>query len=118
MRYTVRSADGQLDFPSRKELFGAYTQGLVGPDDEVREEGSTAWRKVAALLGARPQASSPLPVVQMIRVGMLVIVGGIALSMLVSGDLRRMGLGAILALVLAIWTWSWTRTAFAIKRDR
>ena len=118
MRYTVRSADGELDFPSRQELFGAYAQGLVGPEDQVREEGSTSWRKVAALLGARPQTSKPLPVVQMLRVGLLVAVGGYSLYLLLSGDLKSMGLGAILALALVMWLFSWTRTAFAIKRDR
>ena len=50
--------------------------------------------------------------------GLLVAVGGYSLYLLLSGDLKSMGLGAILALALVMWMFSWTRTAFAIKRDR
>jgi hypothetical protein len=60
MRYTVRNQDGELDFPTFADVAKAYRQGLVDPEDEVREEGATAWRKAGALpelRGARLDAS-------------------------------------------------------------
>ena len=38
MGYRVRTPDGELSYGSMREVELAYTQGLVGPEDEVLEE--------------------------------------------------------------------------------
>src|SRR5947209_5268436 len=49
MRYTVKNQDGELTFDSLHHLRTMFEQGLVEPDDQVREEGSELWRKAAAM---------------------------------------------------------------------
>jgi hypothetical protein len=49
MRYRVRTPDGELEYPSLRDVEQAYVQGLVDPQDEVLEEGSTLWRKAESL---------------------------------------------------------------------
>ncbi|HZA13657.1 MAG TPA: hypothetical protein VE618_04150 [Myxococcaceae bacterium] len=62
MSYRVRNEDGELRFNTFEELRDAYLNQLVGPDDEVLENGSTAWRKAGSFptlvraLEARPTA--------------------------------------------------------------
>jgi len=61
MRYRVRTPDGELEYPSLRDVEQAYAQGLVDPQDEVLEEGSTLWRKAGslpALVRARRTASN------------------------------------------------------------
>jgi hypothetical protein len=46
LKITVRSADGgELEYESFGQVEQAWLMGLVGPDDELLEEGKTAWRK-------------------------------------------------------------------------
>jgi hypothetical protein len=45
VRWQVRTPDGELTFPNFGEVERAYVQGLIEPDDELLEEGSTKWRK-------------------------------------------------------------------------
>jgi hypothetical protein len=60
MRYRVRTPEGELEYPSLKDVEQAYVAGLVGPEDEVLEEGGTLWRKAANIPGlARAQAHRP-----------------------------------------------------------
>ncbi|RKH45101.1 hypothetical protein [Corallococcus sicarius] len=110
MAYRVRSPDGELMFPSLGDIERAYVQGLVDPDDEVREDGTEKWRKASSLpalaQARRPQAhkdsrSQTLTVVGAVAVGLLalglIILGhswnvrmmGIALALVVSGMLTR-----------------------------
>jgi len=49
MRYRVRTPDGELEYPSLRDVEQAYAQGLVEPQDEVLEEGGTLWRKAESL---------------------------------------------------------------------
>ncbi len=49
MRYRVRTPEGELEYPSLRDVEQAYVQGLVDPQDEVLEEGSTLWRKAESL---------------------------------------------------------------------
>lgn len=49
MPYRVRSPDGELDFPDMGDIAQAYAAGLVDPDDEVLEAGTTTWRKARSL---------------------------------------------------------------------
>ncbi len=49
MRYTVRTKDGSLTYGSMGEVEKAYRSGLVEPEDEIQEEGTTTWRKAGAI---------------------------------------------------------------------
>jgi hypothetical protein len=49
MHYTVRTKDGSLTYSSMGEVEKAYRSGLIEPEDEVQEEGTTAWRKAGAI---------------------------------------------------------------------
>jgi len=118
MRYTVRSPDGELVFPSRRELFAAYQNGLVDEDDEVREEGAQAWRKAEALLGARLNKAGATTRTLKVRVALLAILGGIALYLISRDDPARVAMGVTIALALVVWMFSWTRDAMALKRRR
>jgi hypothetical protein len=56
MKFTVRTSDGELTFGSFGEVEKAWLMGLVGPDDELLEDGHTKWRKASSfpvLVGAR-----------------------------------------------------------------
>lgn len=116
MRYTVRSPDGELEFPSRRELFAAYQNGLVDETDEVREEGSQAWRKAEALLGARLHKAGATARTMKIRVMLFAVLGGVALYLITREQGSRVAMGAVLAVALVLWMFSWTRNAFALKR--
>jgi hypothetical protein len=110
MAYRVRSPDGELMFPSLGDVERAYVQGLVDPDDEVREDGAEKWRKASslpALARAKPDTqgkasrAQTLTVVGAVAVGLLALVllftgsswsvriMGIALALVVSGMLTR-----------------------------
>ncbi|RKH64543.1 hypothetical protein [Corallococcus llansteffanensis] len=110
MAYRVRTPDGELMFPSLGDIERAYVQGLVDPDDEVREDGAEKWRKASSLpvlaQARRPQAhkdsrSQTLTVLGAVAVGVLALVLlvtgkswnvrmlGIALALVVSGMLTR-----------------------------
>ena len=110
MAYRVRSPDGELMFPSLGDIERAYVQGLVDPDDEVREDGTEKWRKASSLpvlaQARKPQAqkdarSQKLTVLGAVAVGVLalvlIITGsstnvrmlGVALALVVSGLLTR-----------------------------
>ena len=49
MKFKVRSKDGELDYPSFKEVEQAWLMGLIEPDDELLEEGKTVWRKASTV---------------------------------------------------------------------
>jgi hypothetical protein len=48
MKFTVRTKDGELTDGSFGEVENAWLLGLVGPDDELLEEGKTKWRKASS----------------------------------------------------------------------
>ena len=57
MKYTVRSKDGELEYASFAQVEDAARLGFVEPDDELRREGETEWKKASAypkLLNAKP----------------------------------------------------------------
>jgi hypothetical protein len=63
MKYTVRNADGSLEFENIHALADAYRMGMVDSDDEVQEQGKTLWRKagaIPALVSAKKQQPSLL----------------------------------------------------------
>jgi hypothetical protein len=47
MKFTVRTPEGELTFGSFGEVEKAWLLGLVGPDDELLEEGNSKWRKAS-----------------------------------------------------------------------
>lgn len=49
MGYRVRNEHGELRFESFTELKEAWQQQLLGPEDEVLEDGSTSWQKAGSL---------------------------------------------------------------------
>ena len=48
MKFTVRTPEGELTFQSFGEVEKAWLMGLVGPDDELLEDGKTMWRKASS----------------------------------------------------------------------
>ena len=105
MPYRVRTADGELSFPSLGDVERAYAMGLVGPEDEVREDGAGTWRKAGSLpvlarsrAHARPTGRSTaqhLPI--LVAVGLSLL----ALYLILREDPGMRLLGAGLALVVA-----------------
>ena len=48
MKFRVRTPEGELEFQSFGEVERAWLMGLVGPDDELLEDGKTMWRKASS----------------------------------------------------------------------
>jgi hypothetical protein len=48
MKFRVRTQEGELEFQSFGEVERAWLMGLVGPDDELLEDGKTNWRKASS----------------------------------------------------------------------
>ncbi|HEX8702506.1 MAG TPA: hypothetical protein VF815_26970 [Myxococcaceae bacterium] len=99
MRYRVRTPDGELEYPSLRDVEQAYVQGLVDPQDEVLEEGATLWRKaesLPALARARRTSSSTFGSGQT-----LTVVGSVALGV-VALYLYFTGVGVMWVLVIAM----------------
>ncbi|AFE06279.1 hypothetical protein COCOR_05251 [Corallococcus coralloides DSM 2259] len=106
MAYRVRSPDGELMFPSLGDIERAYLQGLVDPDDEVREDGAEKWRKASSLpalaRAKRPHGQDTSKRAQTLTVVGAVAVGVLALVLLFTGtnwNVRMMGIA--LALVVS-----------------
>jgi len=116
MRYRVRTPDGELDYLSFREVELAYMQGLVGPDDEVREEGQTLWRKaskIPELARARPAPVQGKVSRAQFRIGAIaVVLGLIALRLILSESLTQRGVGIALALATSALLAHLTRQAF------
>ncbi len=105
MGYRVRTPDGELAYPTLRDVEVAYIQGLVEPTDEVLEDGHSTWRKAAsipALARARPEAKGLLGRTQMLSVVIAVALGAGALTLIMSDSWPRRGLGIILALAMSV----------------
>jgi hypothetical protein len=104
MRYRVRTPDGELDYANLREVEVAYSQGLVGPDDEVREEGKETWRKAStlpALARARPESRGVPGRTQLLTTLAAVVLGACSLMLVLSDSWTRRALGIVLALVMS-----------------
>jgi hypothetical protein len=115
MRYRVRTPDGELDYPSQEDLVRAYTQGLVGPEDEVLEQGHATWRKAAslpALVRAQPRASGLAGRAQRWTVLLVVMLGMGALRLILDDSPQKRILGVVLALVVGLMLSRVTYKAF------
>jgi hypothetical protein len=115
MPYRVRSADGELDFPSLADVERAYAMGLVGPEDEVRED-DKPWRKAGSLpvlaraRPAKPAAGEPRS--QQLRIALGVVLSLVALYLLLQDKPGTRLLGVGLALVVAGLLMRVTSSAF------
>jgi hypothetical protein len=118
MRYKVRTPEGELTMPSRHELQQAYTYGLIGPEDEVLEEGGTVWRKASSLPGLYPPSASrtALSPGEALRLVAVVVLGLLALGLVLSGEATLAGVGVALAFLLVGWLFAYTRRAFQLRR--
>lgn len=117
MRYVVRTPDGELVYPSLLDVEKAYAQGLVDPEDEVREESGSAWRKASSLptlARARRESSGAASRGQALLVMGVVLLGALALSLLFRDSWNLRLLGIVLALAASFML---TRVTFkAFKR--
>ena len=116
MRYTVRTPEGELTFNSFGEVERAWLQGLVEPDDEIREEGSTKWRlasTVPLLVQARRRGDAVWGGTQPAWIVIAIILASAALYSIAKG---HMLIGLIVAFGLALLLTRVTYKAF--KRSR
>ncbi len=115
MRYRVKNEDGELSFGSFGEVERAYLQGLVEPDDEILEEGSTRWRKASTipLLVQAGRRRNAWGGTQSLWIVVAVVFGSAALYMIAKG---RMLIGLVLALILSVLLFSVTYRAFRRTR--
>lgn len=105
MGYRVRTPDGELGYPTMLDVEQAYTQGLVGPDDEVLEDGQSKWRKassIPALARAKPPSHSLMSRAQKAGIGIALLLGLEALHLIWAyDDWGHQGAGVVLALAMA-----------------
>ncbi len=115
MRYRVRTPDGELDYTSMGEVERAYIQGLVGPEDEVREEGQTLWRKastIPVLARAKPPPKAWSFTSLEMGIILSVVRGFSSLMLLLGASPVQRGLGLLLALSTAMMLSRVTYKAF------
>ena len=112
MKYTVRTKEGELTYASFGAVELAWKQGLVGPDDELLEEGKTKWRKagsIALLAQARRSGDQVWGGSQMAWIIIMVIAASIGLYFLVHGNYL---VGGLLSLAIAVLLFRITTNAF------
>ncbi len=116
MRYTVRTPEGELTFKSFGEVERAWLQGLVEPDDEIQEEGSSKWRKASSLpllVQARRHGDAVWGGTQPAWIVVAIVLASAALYLIAKG---RTWYGLTLAFGLALLLTRVTYKAF--KRSR
>jgi hypothetical protein len=115
MGYRVRTPDGELAYPTLRDVEVAYAQGLVDPTDEVLEDGHSIWRKassIPALARARPESKGFAGRIQVLSVIAAVLLGAGALALIMSDSWPRRGLGIVLALAMSVLLTRMTTTAY------
>jgi hypothetical protein len=116
MRYTVKTPEGELTFSSFGEVERAWLQHLIDPEDEIRGEGSTHWRKASSfpvLVRARRQSAAVWGGSQSLWILIGIVLGSVALYFIVKGKLL---IGLTTALGVALLLTQVTYRAF--KRTR
>ena len=105
MGYRVRTPEGELAYPTLRDVEVAYIQGLVEPNDEVLEDGHSTWRKASSiptLARARPESKGLPGRTQVLSVLAAVALGAGALALIMSDSWPRRGLGIVLALAMSV----------------
>jgi hypothetical protein len=119
-KYTVRTPDGELTFSDVQALQRAYVEGLVAPEDEVREEGTDVWRRADSLprlAGAPKPSRSPVP--HLGGLVFLVAFGVAGLYLLIRGPgARERGIGFLLAFILSAYLIQFTNRVFQRRKSR
>lgn len=91
MKYQVRmpdNPDGVLVYGSLREVSQAYLNGLIGPEDEIREVGAEKWRKaktLPALATARRTGNQVWGGTQFLWMIVTVVLGTVALWLIQKG---------------------------------
>ena len=88
MKFRVRSQEGELTFESFGAVEQAWLQGLVGPEDEILEDGATKWRKAKTfplLVQARRHGNAVWGGTQALWIFTTVALGSFALYTIVNG---------------------------------
>lgn len=109
MKFTVKTPDGELTYASFGEVEKAWLNGLVGPDDELLEEGHTKWRKASTfpvLMQARRHGDAVWGGSQQAYLIIVVVLGSAALYALVKGHWIGIPALFILAYMMMRITWN------------
>jgi hypothetical protein len=88
MKFRVRNQDGELMFESFGAVEQAWLQGLVGPEDEILEDGASKWRKaktIPLLVQARRRGDAVWGGTQALWIFTTVALGSFALYTMVKG---------------------------------
>ncbi len=112
MKWTVRTKEGELTYESFGAVEQAWLSGLVGPDDELLEEGTSKWRRADSfpiLARARRQGDQVWGGSQSAWIAIGVVLGSIALYLLVHGQYI---IGGLVAVVLTTLLFRVTNAAF------
>lgn len=115
MKYIVRDRNGgELTFRDFGQVQEAWLVGMIEPDDQIREESSTRWRKAGALpelRDTRPRGAQAWGGVWLLWV-VLGVVGATASLRLLSGPtLQQKLFGVVVLLADAIILFKVTRDA-------
>lgn len=109
MKFTVRTPDGELTYSSFGAVEQAWLNGLVGPDDELLEEGHTKWRKASTfplLMKARRHGDAVWGGAQQAYLIMVIVLASITLYMLVHGSWFGVLPLFVLAIMMMRITWN------------
>jgi len=88
MKFRVRNQDGELTFESFGAVEQAWLQGLVGPEDEILEDGATKWRQAKTfplLVQARRHGDAVWGGTQALWIFATVALGSFALYTIING---------------------------------
>jgi hypothetical protein len=108
MAWTVRTPDGSLDFPTLADVERAYRNGLVAPDDEIREAGG-GWMRAGDHPALRTSISARHPVAGTWAAPFFAVL--IALGAIVCIALGHWGPGLALALAVTLYMFRLTRSS-------
>ncbi|MFZ5469750.1 MAG: hypothetical protein ACOZIN_09965 [Myxococcota bacterium] len=112
MKYTVRTKDGELVYDSFGQVEQAWLNGLVGPEDELREEGATKWRKAGSiplLVQARRHGNQVWGGTQLLWITVSVVLGSAAMYLIAKGNML---VGGLIAVGVAVLLFRVTTEAF------
>jgi|CXWL01.1.fsa_nt_gi hypothetical protein len=109
MKYTVKTPDGELTYSSFGAVEHAWLNGLVGPEDDILEEGHTQWRKASSyplLMQARRHGDAVWGGTQHAYLLAVVVLGSVALYLLVKGHWIGIPALFVLAFMMTRITWN------------